>query len=74
MAWIDHNIDRPLPPHSTQALPGTAAKVEVMARRIASGYHPHHSDDARWDDAGVERVIREMMTLDFAENRKKKCK
>ena len=34
------------PPHATDALPGTAEKVRVMAARCVAGYLPHHPHDA----------------------------
>lgn len=37
----------PPPPVPTTALPGTEAKIAVMENRVASGFQPHHTLDAR---------------------------
>jgi len=42
-------LSPPLPPESTDALPGSWAKIEVMRQRVADGYQPHHPDDPKYD-------------------------
>jgi len=37
---------RPLPPCPTSARPGTLRKICIMMRRLESGYHLHHPQDA----------------------------
>ena len=37
----------PAPPTPTTALPGTEAKIAVMESRVASGFQPHQTLDAR---------------------------
>ena len=37
--------ERPEPPTATDAIPGSEAKVAVMAARVAMGFAPHHADD-----------------------------
>lgn len=46
----DSLSDRPPPDEPTDALPGTAAKIAVMAARLAAGQTLFHGDDARIED------------------------
>lgn len=39
------NRDYPLPPQTTEAIPGTAEKLTIMAARVAAGFQPCHPDD-----------------------------
>lgn len=48
----ENNQELRKPSYPTDALPGSAAKVEVMVARVACGEHPHHPDDARDTDDG----------------------
>ena len=43
MEWGTLPIDEEYGP--TNAMPGSREKVEVMARRVSMGYHPHHPMD-----------------------------
>ena len=56
MSRLFRRLERPLPPFPTDAVPGSAAKVAVMAERYARGYHLHHPRDARMDQPGRVRV------------------
>jgi hypothetical protein len=38
--------DKPAAPMPTGYIPGTAAKIEVMRRRVAEGFSPLHKDDS----------------------------
>lgn len=42
---------RPLPTEPTAALPGTLAKMDVLAARVEAGVALHHPLDARRNDA-----------------------
>ena len=44
----------PLPPHPTDALPGTRAKVAVMARRIHGNVAARHPGDATTDGDSMD--------------------
>ena len=61
--WTDHNIECPLPPRPTTALPGTRAKIRVMARRVARDYQPFHPRDAKYDDAASDQVVKAMVEI-----------
>jgi hypothetical protein len=44
-----NRIKRPLP-QPTMALPGTKAKMDVLAERLRLGQELWHQQDATWDD------------------------
>lgn len=67
--WQDKNRECPPPPRPTKALPGTRAKKRVMRLRVALDYQPFHPDDAKWDDAAVERVLLAMMEIGGVEKK-----
>ena len=59
--------ERPPPPRPTAALPGTEAKILVMAARYAAGFHLYHPADAKGGHEAVrqrERLLR--MIHDYA--------
>ena len=48
--------NRPLPPFPTQALPGTAEKVAVLAERAYMRVSLFHPDDVTEDNPGIEML------------------
>lgn len=57
VAYPGEYADRPLPPLSTDYLPGTEGKQRVISERIAAGYHPFHPKDVTIQGlAGVNRT------------------
>ena len=44
--WVGGNPPPRLPAEPTDALPGSAAKLAVMAARAEAGFALHHPDDA----------------------------
>lgn len=44
-ASINDVFQPPLPPYSTNAIPGSLEKIEIMRERYLSGYHIHHPND-----------------------------
>lgn len=72
MKWSDNkNWEHPIDDKPTNELPGTQAKIEVMRDRVSREKCPHHPDDARYDEAVIERIIQAMVEIGGVANKAK---